>query len=139
MKKPLILLALACITALFIWEFASKQEPKYFFDFVDVANINNAKILNNNGNFHLNKKQLENLKQELSKMTYDSNTEIKAGGKTVTITINNKDYTLATHTNGELAQVTAAIATKNKSQIGDSEELVFKTNGLNLDNYDKNE
>lgn len=135
MKKPLLLLvflALGCISAMFIRKFVREQNPKHFPDFVDVAHISKAKMWNNNGNFYLNKKQLETLKQELSKMTYVSNMEIKAGAKAVTVTIDNKDYTIVTRTNGEFAQITMP-----KTETNDSEELVFETNGLNLDNYGK--
>ncbi|WAC42591.1 hypothetical protein [Pedobacter sp. SL55] len=60
-------------------------------------------------------------------MSYEPNQDIKVGEKGVTITINKKEYHLVTRTNGEMAEITI-----------DNESLIFNTNGLNLDNYEKN-
>lgn len=120
MKKLLFVIALLIISA-------CKLAPQTLGDFLAVDAIENAKVQNNYGSFFLNKTQLENLKTALKQLSYEPNQEIKVGAKGVTITINKKQYHLATRTNGEMAEIS----------IND-EGLVFKTNGLNLDNYLKN-
>ena len=98
-----------------------------FTDFLDIDAIEKAEIHNNYGTFLLNKIQLENLKTALKKMSYEPNQDIKVGAKGVSFTINKKEYHLSMRTNGEMAEI-----------FVNNESLVFKTNGLNLDNYKKN-
>lgn len=102
-------------------------KDKMLTDFLDIDAIEKAEIHNNYGTFLLNKIQLENLKTALKKMSYEPNQDIKVGAKAVTFTINKKEYHLSMRTNGEMAEI-----------FINDEGLVFKTNGLNLDNYEKN-
>ncbi|RZL34708.1 MAG: hypothetical protein EOO96_08910 [Pedobacter sp.] len=112
--------------------FGCSQSPtftkdKMLTDFLAVDAIEKAEIHNNYGTFLLNKTQLESLKTALKKMSYEPDQAIKAGSKGITFTILKKEYHLSTITNGVMAEITI-----------DNETLVFKTNGLNLDNYEKN-
>lgn len=101
-------------------------EDKMLTDFLAIEAIEKAEIHNNYGTFLLSKKQMENLKIELKKLQYEPNQNIKAGAKGVSFTINKKEYHLSMRTNGEMAEI-----------FINDESLVFKTNGLNLDNYKK--
>jgi len=126
MMKKLILIL---IVALF---YGCSQSPtftkdKMLADFLAVDAIQKAEIHNNYGTFLLNKTQLENLKTALKKLSYEPNQDIKVGAKGVSFTINKKEYHLSMRTNGEMAEI-----------FINDEGLIFKTNGLNLDNYKKN-
>lgn len=101
-------------------------EDKMLTDFLAIEAIEKAEIHNNYGTFLLNKIQLENLNKALKKLSYEPNQNIKAGAKGVSFTINKKEYHLSMRTNGEMAEI-----------FINDESLVFKTNGLNLDNYKK--
>lgn len=125
MKKLILILAIALFYG--CTQNQIFTEDKMLTDFLDIDAIEKAEIHNNYGTFLLNKKQLENLKKALEKLHYEPNQDIKAGAKAVVITTDNKEYHLTTITNGKMAEIT----------IND-ESLVFKTNGLNLDNYKKN-
>ena len=102
-------------------------EDKMLTDFLAIEAIEKAEVHNNYGTFILSKKQLEKLKIALKKLQYEPNQDIKAGAKGVSFTINKKKYHLSMRTNGEMAEI-----------FINDEGLVFKTNGLNLDNYNKN-
>lgn len=103
------------------------KNEKLLGDFIDLNGIEKAEVHNNYGTFLLNKTQLDNLQLALQKLTYEPNQEIKVGAKGVSFIISKKEYHLATRTNGEMAEITI-----------DNESYVFKTNGLNLDNYQRN-
>lgn len=130
MKKFLILLA---ITQLMISCNGQNngdhqlENEKLLADFIDLNGIKKAEVSNNYGTFLLNKTQLENLKTALRKLSYEPNQDIKVGAKAVSFTIDEKEYHLAMRTNGEMAELTI-----------NGESYVFKTNGLNLDNYQRN-
>lgn len=103
------------------------KNEKLLADFIDLNGIEKAEVHNNYGTFLLNKTQLNNLQLALKKLTYEPNQEIKVGAKGVSFIISKKEYHLVTRTNGEMAEITI-----------DNESYVFKTNGLNLDNYKRN-
>ena len=123
MKKLLFIIAILTITACKF----SQEKILTLADFITIDAIEKAEISNNYGTFLLNAEQLNNLKTALKNLSYEPNQAIKAGAKAVSITIDNKEYWLSTQTHGEMAEITI-----------DNETLVFKTNGLNLDNYEKN-
>lgn len=118
MKKLPFIIALLIVSA-------CKLAPQTLGDFLAVDAMEQAEIHNNYGTFLLNKIQLEKLKTALKKLSYEPNQDIKVGAKGVIITINKKEYYLATRTNGTMAEITI-----------DNESLIFNTNGLNLDDYE---
>ena len=67
-------------------------------------------------------------------MVYISNTSIKTGTIHLILFINNNEYYIATRTQGDLVVVDCKLITKNKSGFRD---YIFKTNGINFDNYKK--
>lgn len=125
MKKPILILIIALSFGCSPSQTFTKD--KMLTDFLAIDAIEKAEIHNNYGTFLLNKIQLENLKTSLKKLSYEPNQDIKVGAKAVTFSINKKEYHLSMRTNGEMAEI-----------FINDEGLVFKTNGLNLDNYEKN-
>ncbi|RNL50712.1 hypothetical protein [Pedobacter jejuensis] len=125
MKNLIIILTVTILSACGQGNGLSKT--KTLRDFIDIPAIDKAEVSNNHGRFHLNAKQLNNFKTALKKLSYEPNQDIYMGGKGVTFAINKKEYHLSMRTNGEMAEITI-----------DNQTLVFKTNGLNLDNYEKN-
>lgn len=125
MKKLILLLAIALFYGCSQSQTFTKD--KMLSDFLAIDAIEKAEIHNNYGTFLLNKKQLDNLKKALKKLQYQPNQDIKAGAKGVSFTIDKKVYHLSMITNGKMAEISI-----NK------EGFVFETNGLNLDNYEKN-
>ena len=103
------------------------SKTKTLSDFIDIPAIDKAEVSNNYGSFLLNAKQLNNFKSALKKLSYEPNQDIKVGAKAVVLYIKGEKYMLVTRTNGEMAEITI-----------DNQTLVFKMNGLNLDNYEKN-
>ncbi len=105
---------------------------------VDIEELDEVKMSNNSGTFHLSDKQIEKIKDELSQMTYDSNISVKVGAINIELIIDGKTYNISSATHGDYVEVHREIVTKNNSSIRTSDWLYFKTNGVNFDNY-KNE
>lgn len=123
--KAIIIFLAVFIVACHTDRFKNLHETqKNLGDFIDINAIKKAEISNNNGTFFLNTGQLENFKNALKKLSYEPSQDVKVGAKGIIFTIGHEEYFLATRTQGEFAE----IIINNKS-------LVFKTNGLNLDNY----
>jgi|SRR5690554_1840094 len=109
-----------------------------FGDFVEMEKLDRVEMSNNSGTFNLSDKQIENIKEDLSQMTYDPNISVKVGAINIELLIDGKTYHISSATHGDYIEVHREIVTKNKSSIGTSDWLYFKTNEVNFDNY-KNE
>lgn len=109
-----------------------------FGNFVELEKLESVKMSNNSGTFKLTNKQIEQLKDELSEMVYESNFSAKVGAINIELLINGKVHNISTATHGNYIEVHSAIVTKNKCSLGTSDWLYFKTGKVNFDNY-KNE
>jgi len=129
---------------LILFSCASKNEKNEtnneltFGHLVDIEELDEVKMSNNSGTFNLSDKQIEKIEDELSQMIYDPNISVKVGAINIELIIDGKTYNISSATHGDYVEVHRDIVTKNKSSIGTSDWLYFKTNGVNFDNY-KNE
>ena len=109
-----------------------------FGAFVEMEKLDSVEMSNNSGTFNLSDKQIENIKEDLSQMTYDPNISVKVGAINIELLIDGKTHHISSATQGDYIEVHREIVTKNKSSMGTSDWLYFKTNEVNFNNY-KNE
>lgn len=128
----LMLISLSCVTKS---EKGKTDDELTLGHFVDLADLDKVKMSNNSGTFNLSDKQLEQFEAELSQMTYDPDISVKVGAILIELVIDGKTYHMSSSTQGDYIEVHREIVTKNKSSVGSSDFLYFKTNGVNFDNY----
>ncbi len=105
-----------------------------FADFVEVEKIEKVIMSNNSRKFILSTEQLSEFKKQISSLTYEPNISAKLGTIHMTLIIDNKQYNISTATHGDFAEIDYDLITKNKSEF---DNVFFKTNGINFDNYKK--
>lgn len=128
-KLPLICLLLIVLRC------TNEQDELTFGDFVELEKLDRVEMSNNSGTFNLSDKQIENIKDDLSQMSYDPHISVKVGAINIQLLIDGKTYYISSATHGEYIEVHRDIVTKNKSSTGRSDWLYFKTNEVNFDNY----
>lgn len=110
------------------------KTPENFGDFVDITKIEKVMMHNNSGDFMLDDKELEMFKRELENLTPATGT-YKTGGITMTLTVKKKEYVLSTNTNGEYLECPSRLISSHKDYFGNQEQVYFKMNGVNFDNF----
>ena len=118
-------------------EIVETKDELTFGDLVDLEKLEKVKMSNNYGAFHLSKDQMLDLQKEISEMVYDPNVSVKVGAINIELTINGEIHTISTATQGNYIEVHKDIVSKQKSLIGSSDWLYFKTGEVNFDNYKK--
>ena len=118
-------------------EIVETKDELTFGDLVDLEKLEKVKMTNNSGAFHLSKDQMLDLQKEISEMVYDPNVSVKVGAINIELTINGEIHTISTATQGNYIEVHKDIVSKQKSLIGSSDWLYFKTGEVNFDNYKK--
>ena len=110
-----------------------------FVGFVEVKEIEKVIMDNNSGKFILSNKQLAQFKTQMSSLLYSDNSvnALKMGNIKITLVIENKEYYTATRIHGKYVEIDPNLVTKNKSSFNYN-RLIFKTNSLNFDNFQKN-
>jgi uncharacterized membrane protein len=103
-----------------------------FNDFVDIHKIESVRMINSSGEFKLSTKQLVRFKKEIALMSYEPNQSVKVGAIHMSLTIDKKEFNIATATHGDFIEIDAGLVTKLKSEF---KNPFFKTNGINFDNY----
>ena len=108
-------------------------------DFMEVNKIHKVEMTNSSGTFMLSPSQLEHFKNAISSFVYDSEQSVKVGAVRMAVFIDDKQYAMATSTHGEYLEVDKSIVTKNQDVVSEKQELYFKIDGVNFDNYTKKE
>src|SRR5690554_6885956 len=88
-----------------------------FGDFVEMEKLDRVEMSNNSGTFNLSDKQIENIKEDLSQMTYDPNISVKVGAINIELLIDGKTYHISSATHGDYIEVHREIVTKTKVQL----------------------
>jgi len=120
---------------LFAISACTNSEPKSFYDFAKLDNIEKVKISNNSGTFYLTSAQLTTFQSDLGKLTFEKGFTAKVGSISIQITINHKKYSLITATNGQYIEIPTSIFGKKVDSFENQESVYFKSNGVNFDNY----
>lgn len=120
MRLIIFFISLFCFTSC-----STKQDIS---DLIDFNQIMEVKMNNNSGKFYLNSEQLTQFKSEMLKFGYAGNQQCKVGGISSEIILDKDTVLFLTNTNGEYAELTA-----------NGESYTYKMNGMNLDNYLKND
>ena len=107
-------------------------------DFVELEKLDKVVMSNNSGTFDLNDNQIGKIKDDLSQMVYHPNFSAKVGAINIELLIDGETYNISSSTHGEYIEVHGDLVTKNKSSLGTSDWLYFKTGKVNFNNY-KNE
>ncbi|MEM6686138.1 MAG: hypothetical protein AAF617_10170 [Bacteroidota bacterium] len=115
----------------------SKDSPITFGDVVDLSNLEKVTMRNNSGTFILTTSQLEKLKKELSTMVYEPNIGVKVGSIGFDLYMNGNVHRVLTRTKGNYIEVDRDLITKNSTILVSKAPYYFQTNGVNFDNYKK--
>lgn len=109
----------------FIASCSLQQEVTDIIDFNQILEVN---MRNNLGDFYLNTEQIVQFKSEMLNFNYEGEQVYKVGGISSEIILKKDTVLLLTNTNGDYAEL-----------IVNGESHFYKMNGMNLDNYSKND
>jgi len=108
-----------------------------FGDVVDLSKLEKVTMYNNSGKFELTAAQRGKLKKELAKMEYEKSIAVKLGSIYIELIIDGKKCGITSGTHKKHIEVHKSSLTNSKGLPAERDWFYFKTNGVNFDNYKK--